>query len=158
MCFGVDVAEDRAAWVAVAWEREDGDLQVMLGNDGQPMPAYKLPAEAKRLTDEWAGPVLGPKAFEDELDKEGVDALPPMSWADFAGACSSMLDRIQGRTIHHGNQPSLNEAVRVARFRQSATGGERAFQLKDAPELGPLAAVVRAVYGLEKYQSGFSIH
>jgi hypothetical protein len=158
LCFGADVAEDRAAWVAVAWRRDDDDLQVMLCHDGKPMPAYKLAAESKRLTDDWAGPVLGPAAFEDDLADEGVDALPPMSWTEFAGACGKVIDAIEGGTIHHGNQAALNEAVRTAKLRPSATGGERAFQLKDAPQVGPLAAVVRAIHGLETYQSGFAIH
>jgi hypothetical protein len=158
VCFGADVAEDRSAWVAVAWRREDDDLQVMLANDGASMPAFRLAEECKRLTDEWQGPVLGPRAFEDELDKAGVDALPPMSWPDFAAGCGAFADALEGGTIRHGNQPALNEAVRVVKWRKSSTGGERAFQLKDAPEVGPLAAVVRAIHGLENYQSGFAVY
>lgn len=158
VCFGADVAEDRAAWVAVAWRREDDDIQVMLCNDGKPWPAFKLADEAKRLTDTWAGPVLGPAAFEDDMADAGVDALPPMSWTEFAGGCGKVVDHIEGGTLHHGNQAALNEAVRTAKLRPSSSGGERAFQLKDAPQVGPLAAVVRAVHGLETYQSGFAIH
>jgi hypothetical protein len=101
---------------------------------------------------------MGPRAFEVELDEAGVDALPPMTWADFAAGCGAFVDDVEGGSIHHGNQSALNEAVRVAKFRPSATGGERAFQLKGAPEVGPLAAVVRAIHGLEQYQSGFAIH
>lgn len=157
-CFGADVTEDRAAWVAVAWRREDDALQVMLAHDGEPMPAFKLPTEAKRLTDEWQGPVLGPRAFEEELDKEGVDSLPPMSAADFAAGSGAFLDAMNEGTIHHGNQAALNEAVRAAQWRPSASGGERAFLLKGAPEIGPLVATIRAIHGLEKYQSGFAIH
>jgi hypothetical protein len=158
VCFGADVAEDRSAWVAVAWRRDDDDLQVMLVNDGEPLPAFKLADECKRLTDAWQGPVLGPRAFEEELDKAGVDSLPHMPWADFAAGCGAFKDAIDEGSVHHGNQAALNEAVRVAKFRPSATGGERAFQLKDAPLVGPLAAVVRAVHGLDTYQSGFAIH
>lgn len=157
VCFGADVAEDRSAWVAVAWRREDDDLQVMLVHDGKPMPAFKLPEEAKRLTDKWQGPVLGPRAFEDELDKEGVDTLPPMDQPEFAAGCGAFLDAIEAGSIRHGNQAALNRAVQVAKWRPSSTG-ERAFQLKDTPEIGPLVAVVRAIHGLETYQSGFAIH
>lgn len=157
VCFGADVAEDRSAWVAVAWRCDDGHLYVMLANQGKPMPAFKLAAESKRLTDKWQGPMVGPRAFEDDLDKEGVDALPPMSGPDFAAGCGAFLDAIEAGAIHHRDQSALNAAVSAARWRPSSTG-ERAFQLKAAPEVGPLAAVIRAIHGLETYQSGFAIH
>ena len=63
--FGVDVAEDRSAWIAVAWKREDGGVQVMLANDGKPMPPSRLVEECKRLTRDWGGSVTPPRAFED---------------------------------------------------------------------------------------------
>jgi hypothetical protein len=42
----------------------------------------------------------------------------------------------------------LNDAVHGAQWRSVGNAGERAFQLKDAPTVGPLAAVVRALHGL----------
>jgi hypothetical protein len=150
VCFGADVAEDRAAWIAVAWNRGDGAVQVMVANDGKPMPAFQLVAEAKRLTDEWKAQIVGPKAFEDEFSKAKVDAREPMTSAEFAAGSGAVIDRIKAGTIRHGNQAALNEAVRTAKLRSYGTTGEKTIQLKDAPEVGPLAAVVRALHGLQK--------
>jgi phage terminase large subunit-like protein len=58
VAFGADVAEDRTAWVAVAWTREDGSAQVMLGNEGLPMAPGDLAAECERLTSQWGGVVV----------------------------------------------------------------------------------------------------
>jgi hypothetical protein len=38
--------------------------------------------------------------------------------------------------------------VKVARWRSSGSDGSRAFLLKGCPEVGPLAAAVRALRGL----------
>ena len=155
--FGADVAEDRTGWVAVAWECEDGSAFVMLANDGHPIPAFRLSQECQRLTQEWTGPIVPPKAFEDDLDELGVEVLP-MTSADFTAACGAFADALTEGAIHHGNQTALNEAVKAAQWRSAGTSGERAFLLKGMPEVGPLAAVVRALHGLRKYQSGFAIY
>ena len=68
--------------------------------------------------------------------------------ASLTAGCGMVADRVTAGTIRHGNQAALNEAVKAAKWRSAGTGGERAFQLKDFPEVGPLAAVVRAVCGL----------
>jgi len=159
VCFGVDVAEDRSGWIAVTWRREADDLvQVMLVNDGRALPAHRLVDEAKRLTDAWAGPVMGPRSFEDDFDKAGVDVLPPMSSADAAEACSQLDNLIASGELRHGNQTALNESVRLVKWRRSSNPAERTFQLAGAPEAGPVMAVVRALHGLDKYQSAFAIH
>ena len=71
-----------------------------------------------------------------------------MAPGTFAPACGAIADHLNDGTIHHGNQKALNEAVKAARWRSAGATGERAFQLKDCPEVGPLAAVVRAIHGL----------
>jgi hypothetical protein len=147
VAFGADVAEDRTAWVAVAWTREDGSAQVMLGNDGRPMPPGDLAAECARLTSQWGGAVVPPKAFEEDVELAGA-AIHKLAAGAFTAGCGIIADRIAAGTIHHGNQAALNDAVKVAKWRSAGTTGERAFQLKDFPEVGPLAAVVRALCGL----------
>lgn len=148
VAFGADVAEDRTAWIAVAWRRDDGAAQVMLANEGQPMPAFRLAEECKRLTGEWGGSVVPPRAFEDDFDRDGVPTSP-MKQGEFSAACGAFADAVTSGRIRHGNQPALNEAVRAAKWRSAGTSGERAFQLKDAPEVGPLAAATRALHGLK---------
>jgi hypothetical protein len=147
--FGVHVTEDRDAWIAVAWWRDDGAAQVMLANDGQPVRAFVLVDECKRLASEWGGRVVPPRTFQDDLERAGVP-LSPMKHGDFQIASGAFEDAFTAGTIRHGNQPALNTAVRVARMRAVGTAGEQVIQLKDAPEVGPLAAVVRALHGLQK--------
>jgi hypothetical protein len=147
VAFGADVAEDRTAWVAVAWTREDGSTQVMLGNEGLPLAPGDLAAECERLTSQWGGVVVPPKAFEDDFTNAGA-AMHKLAAGAFTAGCGALADRVAAGTIHHGNQAALNEAVKVAKWRSAGTSGERAFQLKDYPEVGPLAAVVRALCGL----------
>lgn len=151
--FGADVDEDRSAWIAVAWKREDGHVQVMLANDGKPLPAGRLTVELERLSGEWGGPFTPPKGFVKELEDAGLEVIP-MGPGDFATACGSVADRITEGTVHHGNQGALNGAIKAAKWRSAGTTGERAFQLKDSPEVGPLAAVARALHGLSAAPTG----
>lgn len=145
--FGADVAEDRTAWVAVAWRRDDGDVQVMLANDGQPLPAHQMVDECKRLSDTWRGPVVAPKAFESALTRAKVRTYP-MKAGGFAGACGEVADLIDSGGIHHGDQAALNKAVEVVQWRFVGTKGEKEWLLKGFPLVGPLVAATRAVHGL----------
>jgi phage terminase large subunit-like protein len=142
--FGVDVTGDRVAWVAAAWTRPDGDVQVMLTNNGEPIPAHRIVDECVRLEGEWGGAFVPPRAFEEDLGLAGV-TVHKLPWADFAGACGDLEDRIKAGTIHHGNQPALNAAVKAATWRTFGSGSEHSLVLRDRPEVGPLAAVVRAL-------------
>jgi hypothetical protein len=145
--FGVDITEDRAAWIAVAWRRGDGAAQVMLANDGQPMPAFRVVDECKVLSDRWRSTFFASKAVASDLELVGVrsQSLAP---ADFTAGCGGFADALNEGTVHHGNQPALNQSVKAAHWRSAGTSGERAWQLKDSPEIGPLAAVTRALHGL----------
>jgi len=146
--FGLDVDQDRTAWIAVAWLRKDGYAQVSLTNEGQPVPAHRAVDECKRLTQEWNGSVSASKAFEDDLKTAGVRSQTVTS-AEFTIASGSVYDAVVAETLRHGNQPALNAAVKAASWRTSGTDGSRAFQLKDCPEAGPLAAMTRALYALK---------
>lgn len=150
--FGADVAEDRSAWIAVAWRREDGAAQVQLVEESA-LPAFRLVERCKSLTDSWRGPVVPPKAFEDELDRAGVQ-VEPMTLGDFPAACGAFSDALAERQIRHGNQTALNAAVKAAKWRSAGTDGSKAFQLKDCPEIGPLAAATRALHGLTTMAEG----
>lgn len=143
--FGVDVGEDRIAHVGVAWRRPDGHFQVMLAASG--LSPLATPARLKELSTRWGGSVMlgGPAtALEGEIPSSTV-----MSMADFADACGQFDDLMRAGQVHHGNQPVLNDAVRAARWRSVGVSGQRALQLKDAPAVGALAAVVRAVWGAQ---------
>lgn len=145
--FGLDVTEDRRAWVAVAWTRPDGAVQVMLAHDGEPTPASGLVAEARRLCEQWGGIVVPPKAFEDDLEAAGVPMVKATG-PDFKAACGRVEDHLSAGTLHHGNHAALNAAVKAVQWAPAGTDGARAFRLKGSPEVGPLAAVTRALHGL----------
>jgi hypothetical protein len=106
----------------------------------------RTPGRLVQLAADWRGPVMlgGPSAsLEDEVRSASV-----VSSAEFAAACGRFADLLGDGQLRHGNQPELNEAVREAQWRSVGTAGERAFQLKDSPAVGPLAAVVRGLHGL----------
>lgn len=142
--FGLDLTGDRDVWIAVAWTRDDGATQVMLANDGRPVAAYSAVAECKRLTSEWGGTVAT-SAFGDDLEREGVP-FEPVNGAEFAAACGLVDDAITQSSVRHGNQSALNDGIKAAKWRPQTTSGERAFVLRDAPEVGPVAAVARALW------------
>jgi hypothetical protein len=150
--FGADVAEDRSAWIAVAWRRPDGAAQVQLV-EAEPFPAFDLVDRCVKLAEAWGGVVVPPRAFEADLEREGVQ-IQKMTGTEFAGACGDVFDALEKGELRHGNQAALNQAVRAAQWRSVGTAGERAWQLKDVPEIGPLAAATRALWGLSTVTEG----
>lgn len=147
--FGLDLTGERDVWVAAAWH--DGDsVIVALANEGRPLSAHVAVTECERLAGEW-GAMIATSAFQEELEKVVVK-VEPVSGPDFAIACGSLEDRIKAGTIHHHNQPALNEAIRLAKWRPSLQTGERSLLLKDTPEVGPAAAVARALHGLSRQE------
>lgn len=111
------------------------------------MPAHSVGVEGARVSSEWSAKVMSPPAFVDELDREGA-MVDRVTSQEFAAACGQVADMVTAGTIRHGNQQALNDAVKAAQWRSAGAQGERAFRLKDTPEIGPLAAVVRALHGL----------
>jgi hypothetical protein len=107
----------------------------------------------KELADRWHGPVVPPKPFEDELDRVGVQ-VEPISSVEFTAACGAFADALAAGELRHGNQTALNAAVKAAKWRSAGADGSRAFQLKDFPQVGPLAAATRALHGLSILAEG----
>jgi phage terminase large subunit-like protein len=142
--FGVDIGVDRLAHVAVAWRRPDGDVQVMLADSG--LSPLRTASRVQEIQSRWKGRVmLGGTAASLEGDVKNSEVV---SSSEFAAACGRFDDLFRDGEIHHGNQDPLNVAVKAAKWRSFGTAGERSLQLKDAPTVGPLAAVVRALHGL----------
>lgn len=142
--FGLDLSGDRDVWISVAWRRDDGHLQVMLANHGKELPVRHAVQECARLVGKWGGRVAT-SALGDDLEQAGVPVID-VTGPDFAAACGILADAITEGTIRHGNQPALDAAVRIAKWRQALQSGERAFDLTKTPEIGPLAATVRALH------------
>lgn len=153
LVLGVDQGEDRTVSIGCVWYRPDTSVQVMLSQD-EHIDTGLSPANAiTRLVElhtRWDATVVlgGPAAdFERDLTAAGVPSSVVTS-AEFAAACGQLNDRITAGMVRHGNQPALNDAIGLAKWRSVGTAGERAFRLKDAPGIGPVAAVVRALHGL----------
>jgi hypothetical protein len=141
--FGVDVDADRLAHVAVAWRRPDGRVQVMLADTD--LSPLRTAERVAKLAGDWRGPVVlgGPSAsLEGDVRRAQV-----ISSTAFAAAFGRFCDLLNDDGLRHGNQPRLNAAVAVARDK-SMPSGERSMQLRDAPGIGPLVAVVRSIHGL----------
>jgi hypothetical protein len=146
--FGLDIDQDRTAWIAVTWRRADDLTQVQMANDGRSMPAHRAMEECARLADEWGGTVAASKSFEEDLKAAGVHPHS-VSSTEFTTASGAVFDALSARSLRHGNQPALNAAIKAAAWRNAGTDGSRAFQLKDCPEVGPLAAMTRALHALK---------
>lgn len=148
--FGLDVDPDRRARVGVVWSRPDGHTQVMLSPDHLDIPAHEAAAACRALTDRWGGKVwLGGAAAGLAADFER-DNVPHelLKVGQFPAACGMLLDRLEAGTVHHGNQPELNSSVEGAVRRSRGTAGEWEFDLTRSANVGPVAAVTRALYGL----------
>ena len=144
--FGVDVGADRIAHIGVAWRRADGHLQVMVA--ASRLSPLETPGRLVDLAAKWGGSVvLGGPAASLEAD---VPNAAIMSGAEFADACGQFDDLVRAGAVHHGNQEILNDAVRAARWRSVGVSGQKALQLRDAPAVGPLAAVVRALWQAQR--------
>lgn len=155
LVLGVDVDESRLAHIGLAWQRPDEGTQVMLtqGADLEPDTDLSVPAAMARLVDlatRYGALVVVGGASSDltaDLEAAGVSVVTCSS-PQFAAACGRVDDGVKDGSLHHGNQPVLNESVRSAKWRSVGTSGERAWQLKNSAGIGPLAAVTRAIHGL----------
>lgn len=143
--FGYDVAEDRSAWIAVAWQRKDGRIQVEMVGDGA-LPAYRGPERMAEVARTWRGSVRCSRPLEADFTAVNFTVTTVPS-SDFVAACGTFADALTAGAVAHADQAALNTAVKAARWRSAGTDGTRGFQLKDMPEVGPLAAAVRAYIG-----------
>lgn len=139
--FGVHVTGDRDAWVAVAWKRPDGFFHVMLTHE-KPLDAFQLADYVKEHVERWNGRITGSKALEKEMSQGYL----PLTSADFTVASGGFADLVKAGIVRHDNQKPLNDAVKAAKWRNTGSGAQRAFQLTDCPEAGPLAAAAQALH------------
>lgn len=135
--FGIATAPDRSwAAVAVAWQRPDGDVQVMLA-DYAPTTAW-VKARVAELRAKWGGRVL--------TDTESVDLIDDAEKVPEKRAEASLDDAITAGTVHHGNEGALNTAVKGARWKKSGDG--RVLDRHGLLEISPAVAAAVAVHGL----------
>jgi hypothetical protein len=145
--FGVATAPDRS-WsaIAVAWQRADGSFWVQLTKRDDDSSDYRrdatwVGARAKELRAKWHGRVLNDKA-----SKGLVPDAEQVSDVDQAVADNALYDAILAGRVNHGNEPALNTAVRVARWK--TVGNTRVLDRMGDTDTTPLTAVALAVHGL----------
>jgi hypothetical protein len=144
VAFALDVAPDHStATVAACWSTPDG-MWLQLA-DHRPGVDWVV-ARVGELLQRWGGRLLveqtGTAAFLlPKLTAEGV------SRRFFADACSSLDAAVAARSLRHGNQRELNDAVAVARWSSSGEAGQRVLSRKD-PRVSPLVAAALALHGL----------
>jgi hypothetical protein len=139
--FAVATAPDRS-WsaVAVAWKRPDGSSQVMLA-DYRP-DAIWVADRCAELRRAWGGRVIAANKAAQGL----VTDAENLSEADQAKAHNALSDAVLAGTVHHGNEPAMNTAVRAARWKPS--GNTRVLDQKGSTDISPLTAAAGAVHGL----------
>jgi hypothetical protein len=69
-----------------------------------------------------------------------------LSEADQAKAHNALSDAVLAGTVHHGNEPAMNTAVRAARWK--ASGNTRVLDQKGSTDISPLTAAAGAVHGV----------
>lgn len=147
--FGLDLDTDRRAVVAVAWQRPDGGTQLSLSPEHLEVPAHEAVAACKALTDRWGGRVwLGGAAagLAPDLEREHVP-FEVLKAGQFPAACGLLVDGIAAGTVRHFGQPELDASVAGVVWRSRGTAGEREFDLTRSSNVGPVAAVTRALFG-----------
>lgn len=140
--FGVATAPDRS-WTAIAaaWERPDGLIQVLLGDDYQPDTTW-VKARSGELKSRWGGAFAVDKRSRGLID----DALEP-NHEEQAKAHNALSDVIKSGDLRHGNEPALNTAARSAVWRKS--GETRVLEPKsDEVDISPIRAAALAVHAL----------
>ena len=137
--FGVAVAPDRSwAAIGVAWKRPDGALQVMLA-DYRPDATW-VAARVAELRQKYSDRVV-----VDVAARGLVPNATELSAPDQAKAHNGLSDAVLAGTVHHGNEPALNTAVRHAQWRPQ--GDSRVFDRKSDKDISPLIAVALAAHG-----------
>ena len=150
VAFALDVAPDHStASLAVAWKRSEGAAHVMLADqrDGVEWVVDRC-AEVLRT---WGGRLLveqtGTAGFLlPTLEQAGV-TVETVARRFFVEACSALDAAVAARSVRHGNQLELNDAVAVARWSTSGDAGQRVLSRKDTRVSGLVAATL-ALHGL----------
>jgi hypothetical protein len=150
--FALDVAPDQStASLGVAWKRPDGAGQVMLAahREGVEWVVDRC-AEVLRT---WGGHLFveqaGTAAFllpSLQQARVNVETVPRRFYVD---ACSALDAAVSARSVRHGNQPELDDAVAVARWSSSGDAGQRVLSRRD-PRVSGLVAATLALHGLTR--------
>ncbi len=143
--FAVATAPD-SSWTAIAAASRlpDGGCQVTLTGDGTSVdyrpPGPWVAERTAELLARWGGRVVS--------DKASLRLVPDAEKVDAAQAHNALADAVSAGTVHHGNEPALNVAVKAARWKPS--GDSRVLDRKGTADITPVVAVALALHGLSE--------
>jgi hypothetical protein len=140
--FAIATAPDRS-WSAIcaAWRRPDGSTQLLLGDDYR-RDATWVAARVVELRSRYGGRIIAANKASQGL----VSDAENLAETDQAKAHNALSDAVLAGTVWHGNEPALNTAVRVARWKTS--GNTRVLDQKGSTDISPLTAAAGAMHGL----------
>jgi hypothetical protein len=148
--FALDAAPDQSSTsLAVAWRRSDGASQVMLAKHGTGVDwvSERVPA----ILSSWGGRLVvlqtGTAGFLLPALEQARTPVVPVPRRFYADACSTLDAAVSARTVRHGNQPELNDAVAAARWSTSGDAGQRVLSRRD-PRVSSLVAAALALHAL----------
>ncbi len=140
--FGVAVAADRSwAAVAAAWRRPDGVLQVALTESGYRPDCIWVPTHIAGLRQR----ARNAQVLADVAGRGLIDGAVEPSQQEQAQADNLLADMVRAGTIRHGADPSVDAAVRWARWK--TLGDTRVLDRKGTKDITPLRAISLAAWG-----------
>ncbi len=141
--FGVAVAPDRS-WsaVAVAWKQPGGVVHTRVV-DYRPHATW-LRGRVEDLRRSWGGDVVLDTRARAVFEGDTGSWLREPSESEQAEAEATLSDRLDGRTLTHGNSPELLTAVRAGAWRQA--GAHRRLESSGTIDVSPARAVALAVH------------
>lgn len=149
---GISITPDRESAHIGAAGLVDSIPLVMLAHESSDMDAAAV--TAGELSRDYRVPcvvdVLGPAGEAMALAIEAAGGkVVRVRTGDYVAACSGIYDRVRGGTLHHPDDPLLNDTVVGARWKTST--GKRVFD-RDHSELpiAPLEAITLALHGLTR--------
>lgn len=147
--FGVATAPDRA-WsaIAVAWRRPDGHVQTMMADFRR--GATWVPDRVTELREKWGGTVL-----VDTAARGLIPGAEEVSLSHQAVAHNALADAIEAGKIRHGNNTSLNIAVKAAVWRQS--GDTRVLDRRSGTDISPVVAAALAYHAASTTNSDITL-
>jgi hypothetical protein len=143
--FALDVAPDHSAsTIAAAWSTPDGSwLQLA---DHRPGVDWVV-GRWDELRRTWGGRLIVEKTGAAAFLLPRLLGADPVSRAHFVDSGSTFDAAVNARTVRHGNQAPLNDAVALGQWASTGEAGRRVLVRKD-PRVSPLVAGVMALHGL----------
>jgi len=111
-----------------------------------------VPARCAELLSTWGGRIVVEQTGTAAFLLPHLPDAQSVSRRFYVDACSTLDAGVTHRTLRHGNQSVLRNAVLAARWSTSGDAGARVLSRKD-PRVSPLVSVALAVHGMTSQPS-----